>query len=897
MTPSGSKRIHGSHASHVSHWRRSLATRLAAAWAISLGAAVGLSSWFMHRDADQRLRDSLRQEIGQDASEIRVKLEAWVEGFEGDARSCAESPLVFEFLNKRNTDEEGRWRQLLEGEFRSMLTGKAAYVQMRLLSTNPGEEGQELVRIDRTESGPQATPRERLQSKADRSYFQDALALVPGEIYLSEINLNRDFGRITEPHIPTMRAAVKIGGAAEGAAILVINADMRPVFEEVRQLASPAANVRLFDSAANYLLHPDAGATFAADLGSGLRPDDEYPELKTADSVTEKGSWLRDGSSGGELALATRVDLMASPVRTITLLVSLPGEAWYPALRNSHQRALWATALAALAGIGVAFLVSLPFTSQLRRLSSALREFDASGVPEPLPEAGKDEVGMAIERFREMAGKVREQVEHLEASRREAEEANASKEEFLAVMSHEIRTPMNAVVGLIRALETNQPSAHQLPILASLRSSATNLMTLLNTALDYTRLREGVIDYTVDDFDAAGLVREVGQSFRPYSMAKQLELTVDAPEKLMVSGDAVRFRQIINNLVGNAVKFTDEGSVRVSVEHADGCLSCTVSDTGAGIASQDQAEIFKPFVSLKSGSHPAEPGSGLGLTVSKQLVEQQNGELTLESKIGQGTSFTVRLPYARATRVMPAAAGSSTKTQPAIQDKLRILYVEDVASNQQVMALTLEGTGTDLTCAGTGAEALEVLEQQSFDLILLDLQLPDMTGYELADALRVSHPSTPLIAVTAQSSDKAARRCLEVGMVAVVLKPFSAEELFGAISKHTRRSFEDELLSLHLDDPARSKALAATMAGEFRAAAETLASLQKIPAGEETIEKIRSLQHKLKTAVVRFGLVQLEAVLGQLTDSHQNHEERLQEAVRLMEATASDLEQWSRREP
>ena len=227
----------------------------------------------MHRDADKRLRESLRQGIRQDAGEIQVKLESWAQGFQGDARSYAKSPLVFEFLKSRNTDEEGRWRRLLEEEFRSSFAGKAAYVQMRLLSTKPGEEGLELLRIDRTEKGLEVTPQVRLQSKADRSYFQDALARDPEDVYLSEINLNRDFGRITEPHIPTIRAAIKIGGQARGAAILVINADMRPVFEEVRQLASPAASVRLFDSDSNYLLHPDPTAAFAVDLGGGPSSD------------------------------------------------------------------------------------------------------------------------------------------------------------------------------------------------------------------------------------------------------------------------------------------------------------------------------------------------------------------------------------------------------------------------------------------------------------------------------------------------------------------------------------------------------------------------------------------------------------------------------------------------
>lgn len=879
-----------------SYWKRSLATKLAAAWAISLGAAVGLSSWLMNRDAGNRLRDSLRQDLEQDAGAIRVKLESWTQSLQDDALSCAQSPLIFEFLSKRNTPQEGRWRQFLEDEFRSVFAGKGAYVQMRLLSTVAAEEGQELVRLDRVEGGLYVTPRERLQIKAERSYFQDALSLKPGDVYLSEINLNRDFGQITEPYIPTIRAAVKIGGEAQGSAILVINADTRPLFEEARLLASPTTEVRLFDSPANYLLHPDPSACFIAELGTGLRPIDEFPELETVAGQGQTG-WLRDGKAGAELAFTLPVELMKQRSRAINLLVSLPAAVWQPELWQSQRRAIWATALAVLAGASFALLVSLPFTSRLHRLSTALREFDASEAPELLPEnAGKDEVGTAIERFREMALKVREQVEHLEASRREAEEANASKEEFLAVMSHEIRTPMNAVVGLIRALEANHPPAHQLPILTSLRSSSMNLMTLLNTALDYTRLREGVIDYTVEAFDAAVTVREVGQSFRPYAMTKQLELTVEAPQSIIVRGDPVRFRQVVNNLISNAVKFTEQGFVRVKVEHEGEFLACHVRDSGAGIPVEDEERIFAPFVSLGAGSE-SEPGSGLGLAVSKQLVEQQNGELSLEHPAGGGACFVLRLPYPIASNItnseVTVEGDGTTDVRTGMCNELRILYVEDVASNQQVMALTLEGSGCRLTCVDNGTEALEIMGEQSFDLVLLDLQLPDMSGNELAVSLRESHPDLPLIAVTAQASDKARRMCKDAGIDAIVLKPYSEVELFGAIAKCSPSGFAREFHALHGDDSVRSRALAVTMAGEFRTAARALTSLQDSGDWSDALGKI---QHKLKTAVARFKLTEIEQTFGQLSNSPHHDRKRLDQAAHLLERAASDLERWAENE-
>jgi CheY-like chemotaxis protein len=431
----------------------------------------------------------------------------------------------------------------------------------------------------------------------------------------------------------------------------------------------------------------------------------------------------------------------------------------------------------------------------------------------------------------------------------------------------------------------------KLPILSSLRASSTNLMTLLNTALDYTRLREGAIDYSVESFAAAQVVKEVSQSFRPYAMAKQFEIEVQAPAALTVLGDAVRFRQIVNNLVSNAVKFTPHGFVQVLLEHAGGNLRCTVTDSGPGIPQDEQENVFKPFVSLQLGAILTEPGSGLGLAVSKQLVDQQNGSLTLISPVEGGASFALQLPYPLGTEATTEPA-LEAELRPFESQALRILYVEDVASNQQVMALTLEGRGHELVCADNGADALKLVAAHSFDLVLMDLQLPDMNGYELAVALRTSNHRIPLIAVTAQASDKTRRQCLDAGMDAVVLKPFSAEALFSAISKSTRQSFARELRALHGDDTARSRALATTMAREFRSAANALVSLQDsdLSGWKDTLHQI---QHKLKTAVVRFQLKELDSILNELSASAHHDRVRLKQAAQFLETAASDLNQWA----
>ena len=466
------------------------------------------------------------------------------------------------------------------------------------------------------------------------------------------------------------------------------------------------------------------------------------------------------------------------------------------------------------------------------------------------------------------------------------------------MMTHEIRTPMNAVVGLIRALEANHPPAHQQPILASLQSSASHLMTLLNTALDHTRLREGAIQYACEVFDAANLVREVGQSFKPSALAKQLEFQMHGPDSLPVVGDPVRFRQVVDNLVGNAVKFTHHGFVRISLRHEGGFLECAVSDSGPGIKPEDHEKIFAPFASLAQGDNHVEPGAGLGLAVSKQLVEQQAGELSVESEYGKGATLTVKLPYREAPSTLgEAQSGSAAVDRGRLRQGLRILYVEDVPSNQQVMALTLEGTGCDIVHVDTGSDALGVLGGQAFDLVLVDLQLPDIAGDDLTEMILSSHPHMPVIAVTAQSSARAAERCRAAGMRAVVLKPYTAEGLISVIAEHTPGVFAEELRALHPDNPERSRKLAATMAGELRAASRDLTNLHVQGSDrEKCVSEFKRIQHQLKTAIARFQLDELGEALNQLVGANapDNEHSLLERVVRSLDQAAADLDRWSR---
>ena len=875
--------------------RRSLATRLAVVWAIMLGSAVGFSSWTLHREAHQNLKNNLRRGIEGDAEEIQLRIDTWMRGLKEDARSVSRSPLVLEFLKHLHTPEEGRWRQLLEDEFRAVFAGKPTYFQMRLLSAENMEDGQEILRLDRKEGKLEVTPKKSLQKKAHRPYYREALGTPRGSVYLSEINLNRDFGGITVPHIPTIRAAVRVGDEASHPAMLIINADLRPLFDEIHDLASDHAEVRLLDYDRHYLIHPNPKVPFASDTGYQIQASDEFPGWKAGMVLPGDGCSLDFGELDHQIAFGKSISSEGWPNRELNLIVSLPEKAWQPEFFLFRRRAIWATVLAVLAGAGVAILVLIPFTRGLRRLTTALRRFDAGEEPE-IPNStvlGNDEVSIAIQRFQEMAAKVRKQVGWLRTVRDEAQEANAVKESFLATMSHEIRTPLNAIVGLIRALEENNPSPHQKPILNSLTASASNLVTLLNTALDYSRLREGTIEYLRENFDSADLVREVGRSLSPIAQSKHLKLEMETPETLWVQGDPVRLRQVTNNLVNNAIKFTEEGFVKISLTYGNECLTLAVSDSGPGIDPEKQEQIFTPYVSLKHGNSREDSGAGLGLSVSKEIVEQQGGKLTLMSRSGNGCEFTVKLPYPEAAvPTGPNSSDSGFQAGSTIIGRPRILYVEDVVSNQEVMAMTLEGSRVDLTCVSHGVEALEILSQEDFDLVLVDLQLPDMDGDELARRILTKNPSLKMGAVTAQSSARTDQKLKEAGIHDVVIKPYTRKDIENLIARHLNPSFTKILNDIHPGNPGRAEKLAADMATELQQAAASLRKLGNRADWQDGSGEIERMGHKLKTATARFQLDQFELLLGEFLASKTVDRELLEKAVDQLGQTADDLRNW-----
>ncbi len=388
--------------------------------------------------------------------------------------------------------------------------------------------------------------------------------------------------------------------------------------------------------------------------------------------------------------------------------------------------------------------------------------------------------------------------EELRHAMEAAEQAVRARAEFLANVSHELRTPMNAIIGMTRLALDEELSDAVRDYLQTANDSAHSLLNLLNDILDFSKLESGKFTVERQPFPLRETVQETVKALSARAFEKGLELACeidpDAPDNLV--GDALRLRQVLTNLIGNAIKFTEQGEVVVSVKTLRAWpqgarLRFAVRDTGMGISPADQQRILEPFTQADASSTRHHGGTGLGLAICNELLQLMGGQLSVESEPGQGSCFSFKLALARAPAPATDAAASPAPQQrqpgraprppAARRGTLSVLLAEDTPANQKVVTSMLEKRGHSVTVAENGREAVEWCRQQNFDVVLMDVQMPIMDGLQATAAIREQEKnatkSTPIVALTARAMRGDREKCLRAGMDAYISKPIDVDHL------------------------------------------------------------------------------------------------------------------------
>ncbi|MFW5498830.1 MULTISPECIES: response regulator [unclassified Maridesulfovibrio] len=705
-------------------------------WGLLVLYQQEVSSVTQTRRAEEKMHNEIvSRTAGLDLKDVFIELRIFANYVESK-----------QFLLSRTQEN----RKQLETEILNLCKASKKFDQARLLDNN----GMELVRINYNNGNPVVVPQSQLQDKSNRYYFKESLNLAQGEIYTSPLDLNIENGVIEQPLKPMIRIGTPIySDTGKRLGIALLNYLAQNLLDDIRQAESVQSEIMLLNKEGYWLIAPDKELewTFMYKDKKNISFASAYPDAWAKISPSQRGQF---SSPVGELTFSTILTTSDSSGTTAAGYHSWKLLNIYP---NSIIEAHNSSILRKYLGIYAALFLVILFAAVTRA---------------------------RFVRSRELARK------HLRQAKNEAEGANRAKSDFLAKMSHEIRTPMNAIIGLTHlALKTNL-SPKQSDYLNKISMAANSLMGIINDILDFSKIEANQMEVDLIDFNIDDVLNNLTSmlSIKAEEKGIELLLMVKSSVPSLFVGDPLRLGQVLLNLIGNAIKFTEKGEVLVTVDLVEeidkiAVIRISIKDSGIGISEDQIGRLFQPFSQADGSISRKFGGSGLGLVISKKMVELMGGSLECESVINEGSTFSFTIPLA-----LQSNHYKNSYNYPDDIRGMRVLIVDPSKSSRRVVAKIMKSFSFDVRIAENAKQAIRLLHENDSDspfrLVLTDWKVPDINGLELTRRIKTSEElqhKPKVIMLTAYSYEDVRFQAKQTELDGFMLKPFNRSILFDTI--------------------------------------------------------------------------------------------------------------------
>lgn len=750
---------------------KSLVTKTALIYLILFLAGLSLIGLLMLRYSSKTIISSAQNNLKHQSELVEVKIAEYLTTIEHDINYLSKSPVLLTYLEQPTNENYNYALQ----ELLALIQSKPDFSQLRFISNS--QNGNELLRVDRYNNESFIVDSLNLQNKGDTPYYKETIKLDKDSIYFSDIDLNKEFGKISIPYTPTLRVAksMYLGDSLKG--VIVINANLSHLFKSLKSTVNSSYSLRLANADGFYILHEYSDSTFQFEFDNNTKPQLSNEAILALEERTLL-------TTDKEYRIIKKINYGQKTNILLSFVVADKNKVlsdYYQWRKNSILLMLIIGLLFMISALMILFKQS----SSLKLITSRLKNFPKTRVVENLPINRKDEIGELANSLNEMANIVNQQLVSIEDAKNKAVIAEQQKTEFIENMSHEIRNPLQSIMGLSSMLENNNPNPNQYDLLNSLKFNTSNLLGLVNNILDFQSVLKGDVVFNYDWTNLEALIEEIALGNKYAAINKNIKLEINFDSKLnqfQYKLDKLRINQILSNLISNAIRHTPRhGNVIISTKAVsqtpnESTINFAIIDNGTGMGEEELLKIKERYFSNR-GVNALTSNFGLGLTIVNELLSNFASHLDIQSKQGEGSIFQFDLVVPKQTNSFePKAPGKSFVLCPK-----KVLIVEDDEQIINLYKYIFNNSDTQLDIK-TDLNALSE-DAVEYDLIISDYRLNKHTLSDRKSKLiKVISEKTSFIIISASPININEFKDL-FPQVKHILKPFNNEHLIDVIEE------------------------------------------------------------------------------------------------------------------